>query len=303
MKKAGLVARVTGRTSNSKKIILDTDIGDDIDDAFALALALKSPELEIVGICIENTVDGREKIALRLIHIAGRDDIPVAKGLAVPGLKGKHPANQVPWSIDYDLTKPYKLNAVDFIISKAKESPGEITLVTIGPLTNVAAALRKEPAIKDMIKEIAMMGGPFYVEYGIRIKQKPGSDYNLWCDPEAAKSIFTSGIPITSVGLQVTTHLKLWKENRDKIKNANKPLTNALWKLYKLWVFEVPTLYDPLAIAVTIDKTFVDRSSVHVEVDDNGDTRVIEELSPNASVCTFVDKDRFINFFMNRILA
>ncbi|MEA3421563.1 MAG: nucleoside hydrolase, partial [Acidobacteriota bacterium] len=282
---------------------LDTDIGDDIDDAFALALALKSPELEIVGVCIENTVDEREKIALKLIHLQGRDDIPVSRGLGVPGLKGRLPANQASWSIDYDLTKPYKLNAVDFIISKVKQSPGEITLITIGPLTNVAAALRKEPEIKDMIKEIVMMGGPFYMSYGIKIEQRPGYDYNLKCDPEAAKYIFTSGIPITSVGLQVTAHLKLWKENRNKIKNANTPLTNALWELYKLWGSEVPTLHDPLAVAVSIDKTFTARTSVYVEVNDNGDTRVVEGLPSNADICMFVDKNRIIDFFMNRILS
>jgi len=164
-----------------KKVILDTDIGDDIDDAFALALAIRSPELEIVGVCIENAVDGRTKIALKLLHLEGRDDIPVAKGLRVPGLKGRPPANQASWSIDYDLTNPCNLNAVDFIVSKVKRSPGEITLITIGPLTNVAATLGKEPGIRNMIKEIIMMGGPFYVGYGIRVEQEPGCDYNLRC--------------------------------------------------------------------------------------------------------------------------
>jgi purine nucleosidase len=286
-----------------KKVILDTDIGDDIDDAFALALAIRSPELEIVGVCIENAVDGRTKIALKLLYLEDKDDIPVAKGVRVPGLEGNPPANQAVWSIGHNLTKPCHLNAVDFIIARVKESPGEITLITIGPLTNVAAALRKEPGIRNTIKEIIMMGGPFYVGYGIRIDQKPGSDYNLQCDPEAAKLVFSSGIPITSVGLQVTAHLKLWKENRNKIQNANTPLTNALWELYRLWGREVPTLYDPLAVAVTIDKTFVDRNSVHVKANDNGDTQVIEGLPPNADVCTFVDKSRFIEFFMNRLLS
>ena len=286
-----------------KKIILDTDIGDDIDDAFALALAVKSPELKVIGVCIENAIDGRTKIALKLLHLEGRDDIPVAKGLEVPGLIGKPQANQVSWSIDYDLTKPCKLNAVDFIISKVKESPGEITIISIGPLTNIAMALKKSPEIKGMINEIVVMGGPFYIGYGIKIEQKPGSDYNLGCDPKASKSIFTSGIPILSVGLQVTAHLKLWKENRDRIRNANTSLTNSLCELYHLWSGEVPTLYDPLAVAVTIDQTFVDKSSVHVEIGDNGDTWVLEGLIPNVDVCTFVDKNRFMDFFMNRILS
>ncbi len=285
------------------KVILDTDIGDDIDDVFALALAIKSPELEVVGVCIENAIDGREKIALKLLHLEGREDIPVAKGLRVPGLKGKPPANQAQWSSAYDLTKPFKLNAVDFIISETEKFPGEISIITIGPLTNVAAAIRKMPEIRKMIREIIMMGGPFYFGYGIKIEQRPGCDYNLRCDPDAAKYIFASGIPITSVGLQVTAHLKLWKENRDKIKNTETPLTRALWDLYNLWGREVPTLYDPLAVAVTIDKTFTDRNSVYVKVNDNGDTQVVEDLPPNASVCTFVDRDRFMDFFMNRILS
>ncbi len=272
-----------------KKVILDTDIGDDIDDAFALALAVKSPELKIIGVCIENAIDGRTKIALKLLHLKGRDDIPVAKGLEVPGLVGKPQANQVSWSIDYDLTKPCKLNTVDFIISKVKESPGEITIINIGPLTNIATALRKSPEIKGMIDEIVVMGGPFYIGYGIKIEQKPGSDYNLGCDPKASKLTFTSGIPILSVGLQVTAHLKLWKENGDRIRNANTSLTHALCELYHLWGGEIPTLYDPLAVAVTIDQTFVDKSSVHVEINDNGDTRVVEGLISNVDVCTFVD--------------
>jgi inosine-uridine nucleoside N-ribohydrolase len=284
-----------------RKVILNTDIGDDIDDAFALALALNSPELEIVGVTVENAVDGREKIALKLLHLAGKDDIPVAKGLAVPGLKGRSVACQVPWAIDYNLTKPCSQNAVDFICSKVKEFPGEITLITYGPLTNLAAAFRKAPEIKTQIKEIVMMGGSLYKGYSI--KTEPDVEWNIRCDPEAAKQVFNSRIPITMVGLDVTAHLKLWKADRERIRDAGTPLTKALWELYELWGGEVPTLYDPLAIAVAIDKAFVDRWPIHIEVDKNGYTKAIKGSLPNANVCVYVDKNRFMDFFMERILS
>jgi inosine-uridine nucleoside N-ribohydrolase len=293
--------KVKSEIKPKEKVILDTDIGDDIDDAFALVLAVNSPELEIVGVTIENAVDGREKIALKLLHLAGKDDIPVAKGLAVPGLKGRPVACQVPWATNYSLTKPCSQNAVNFICSKVKEFPGEITLVAYGPLTNLATTLRKAPGIRPHIKEIVMMGGSIFKGYSI--KTEPDAEWNIKCDPEAAKQIFNSGIPITMVGLDVTAHLKLWKADRERIRDAGTLLTRGLWELYELWGGEVPTLYDPLAIAVTIDKALVDRGPMHIEVDKNGYTKPVKSLPPNISVCVSVDERRFMSFFMERILS
>jgi inosine-uridine nucleoside N-ribohydrolase len=302
-----------------KKIILDTDIGHCMDDPFALVLAINSPELEIVGITIENSFYEGEKVALKLLHLAGRDEIPVAangpmtpgikKGLILPGLKPgakNRPPNgcYASWAIDYDETKVCKQNAVDFIISKVKESPGEIILLTIGPLTNIEMAFEKAPEIKSMVKEIIILAGSLYRGY---LKFEPEPEWNIECDPKAAKEVFSSGIPITLVGLEVTSDIKLWKENRDKIRDTNKPLTNALWELYMLWrgawKKDTITIFDPVAVAITVDKTFCHKERMGIEVDNEGYTRVKNDMLPNAAACVYLDKERFIDFFMHRILS
>jgi len=274
------------------KVILDTDIGGDIDDAFALVLAINSPELEVVGVCIENSIDGRGKIAQKILHLAHRDDIPVVEGLPVPGW-GREPPPQLRWATDYTETKPYLSGAVDFIINKVKEYPDEITLVCYGPLTNVAAALQKNPEVKNMVKEIVLMGG---------VVSSSSVEFNIESDPQAAKIVFDSSAPITMVGLDVTSRVKLQKQNIEKIRATHTPLTDALFSLYKLWAGLIPTLHDPLAVGVAIDETFVKTFPSHIDVDNKGRTKVVRNLSPNARVCLRVDEKRFIDFFMDRII-
>ena len=301
------------------KVIIDTDIGHCGDDSFALALALQSPELNIIGITIENAFKDGEKVALKLAHLAGRDDIPVvANGTFVPGVKEgivppglePRPNTEPPvgstgvWAKDYNTTKVNDESAVDFIISKVRESPGEIVLITLGPLTNIREAFVKAPDIKDDIKEIIMMAGSIYRGY---FTTYPVPEWNIECDIEAAREVFSSNVPITMVGLDATSDFKLRKEDSDRIRESHALLAEPLWELYSLrsiiWELDTITLHDVLAVMVAIDDTFVETRPMRLEIDDEGYTRVNGALPPNADVCLSADYYRCLDFVMDRILS
>ena len=138
------------------KVILDTDIGDDIDDAWALGLAMQSPALDLVGVTITHgNTPARAKVACKLLHVGGRDDVPVAVGRKT----GDEPEYQFTWAEDFTAKAPVTQPAADFIVETVRKQPGEITLVAVGPLENVADALRKDPGIAKLFKRVVLMSG------------------------------------------------------------------------------------------------------------------------------------------------
>src|SRR5262249_9707919 len=167
-------------------ILLDTDIGDDIDDALALALALASPEIDLCGV---TTVSGdahtRALIVCRLLHAVGRGDVPVASGAPdrpVPDFSG-----QMQYGLRPSFRKrPERDTAVEFLYKQLKARPGELTLVPVGPLTNVAELLRKHPDCKPWIKRIVLMGGG--VRVGYNLKPPPVPEWNIKSDVKAAQA-------------------------------------------------------------------------------------------------------------------
>lgn len=294
-----------------EKIIIDTDIGDDIDDALAIALALKSPEIDLKGITTvyKNTVL-RAKIASRLLKTMCRMDIPVVVGIGKP-LINDVDLNEVPcqYTNDMDIeTISYNGDAVDFIIDKVTTSNGEISIVPIGPLTNIAAVLIKKPEIKQMIKKIVLMGGSYY---------KYENEYNIGCDPEAARIVFESGIEIVGVGLDVTQKCILSQDDIEKIKNHGTSVSDLLHKLITLWNRENLRLHDPLAVAVSFDESFVKLEKSMVKIETKGEfsrgmtfnpspLNVIwdgRDIKSNIRVCSDVDSSRFVKLFMERILS
>lgn len=195
-----------------RKIIIDTDPG--IDDAMAIFLALASPELDVVGL---TTIMGNVEVdlattnALRLLEIAGRADIPVAEGAAKPiaadflgavgfvhGDDGQGNAFLPP-----PTSQPLDISAAEFIVQQAKACPGEITLVPIGPLTNIALALRLEPNLPKLVAGVVLMGGNAFCAGNA----SPAAEANIRNDPEAADVVFGAGWPITMVGLDVTNEV------------------------------------------------------------------------------------------------
>jgi purine nucleosidase len=279
-------------------IILDTDIGDDIDDALALALVLTSPELDLRGV---TTVAGdsftRALIVCRLLHGVGRSDVPVAAGTPpkeVPVYRG-----QMQYGLRPAFRKrPDKDLAVDFLYRQLKARPGELTLLAVGPLTNLAELVTKHPDCKPWIKRIVVMGGAIRVGYGN--KPPPEPEWNIKSDVKAAQVVFASGIPLVVAPLDATARLKLDPWQRPRVLGAGTPLANQLHALYQLWDKTEPILFDPAAVALCFSERHFTMEDLAVQVDDKGMTRTVK-AKPNARVATAVKRDEFLKWYVERV--
>jgi purine nucleosidase len=247
-------------------IIFDTDIGDDIDDALALALALQSPELDVrVITTVIDDVESRTRLAWKELGFYHRQDIALGTGASAPLLDRvrSFQAPQFKVLTDRD-TMPLKARrrAADLIAETLLGSPEKITLVPVGPLTNIALALKLEPRIKDKIERIVLMGGAF---------ERQVSEYNIRRDRVAAQIVFQSGVPITAVGLDVTMKCKLEGADLARLRAADNPASQFLVQLIELWQNgrpdQLPTLHDPLAVAVALQPSLVETQLGHVEVE------------------------------------
>jgi len=295
-----LATSLIGFAAGPEKIpvILDTDIGTDIDDAFALALIMNSPELELLGVTtVSGDTAARARIAAKMLWEAGGKwrQVPVVAG--VPGPKQE--INQAPWADGFVGPQILKESAVDFLRGKFHRYPGEITLIAIGELTNVAALLKADPLVAKKIKRIALMGGS--VECGYGPGSKPEAEWNIKSNPQAAQVVFTSGIPIIMAPLDVTAMLKLDAEGRRRIFSSHTPLTNDLADLYRLWKNETPTLFDPMAVAMLIDPGICQTKDLAIEVDSQGYTRVVEGRPANATVGLSTNPGKFFQFYFSRV--
>src|ERR1041385_7505540 len=179
-----------------EKVIIDTDIGDDIDDAFAVALALRSPELQILGVTTTfGDTEGRAKIVDRMLGEAGRQDIPVAEGASThaPNLIGQRGYGE-----SGKFVRSSHPSAVDFILDQIRKNPGEITLICIGPLMNVGAIIDKDPQTFRKLKRVVIMGGSvdrgYGDPYGPPTPAEP--EWNIKNDPHSAQKLFASGVPV-----------------------------------------------------------------------------------------------------------
>lgn len=285
-------------------IIIDTDIGDDIDDALAIAFALNSPELNLIGVTtVFGEVDIRTKLALKLLKTFGRDDIPVATGIGKPIAEKRrtHIPNQaVVLKENEKLPNPSRLSAVDLLLSIAMESKDELVLAPVGALTNIAVAILQEPKLIQKAK-IVLMGGVY---------ARQQAEYNIRCDPEAARIVFESGAKITMVGLDVTLKCRLNKTQVQHVKDRGTAVTSLLSDMISAWqggkdVY--PMLHDPLAVGVAFDRSLVKIEPKLISVETRGEftrgfTVARNSDHPNAEVCLDVEAERFVNLFMERIL-
>ncbi len=290
-----------------EKIIIDTDIGDDIDDAFAIVLAALSPEINLLGITTVFRNSGlRAKMAKALLDSYGIKDIPVFSGCDIPLLSDKSRDVFIPCQYDSKRMDQFNYDkgwGPDFIIETVQKNPGEITLVPIGPLTNIAFALRKQPEIIPKIKRIVLMGG--YVTEDV-------PEWNILCDPEAAKIVYMSGVPVYAVGLDVTMKCKLVQTDVEAFRNIGSKgstiLSGMLEDWYNHYRFECPVLHDPLTIGTLIDESFVlfEKAKVNVllEGKDRGKTVKInneETAVPDIYVATDTDANRYLSLFKKRL--
>jgi inosine-uridine nucleoside N-ribohydrolase len=279
-------------------VILDTDIGTDIDDAFALALIINSPELELLGVTtVAGDTQARARLAAKLLWEAGGAwrKVPVYAG--EPGKP--QPIDQARWAKGFTSPALHMSGAVDFMKTEINQRPGRITIITIGELTNVAAALKSDPSIAKKIKLIAMMGGSVARGYGP--DSKPEAEWNIKSNPKAAQTVFSSGVPLLVAPLDVTAMLQLDAAGRRRVFTHLTPPTNALTILYHLWGNETPTLFDPMAVAMLIDSSLCETKQLAIEVDTQGFTRVVEGKPANATVGMHTDPKKFFDFYLSRV--
>lgn len=277
-------------------ILLDTDIGSDIDDAFALALILESPELDLLGVTtVSGDTQARARLAAKMLWEIGRKEVPVAAG--EPGKPISSEQNR--WALGFTSKQLRSEKAVDFLMAEIAQRPGEITLVAIGPLTNVAALLSRYPRATKEIRQIALMGGS--IAHGYGRDQKPAAEYNIAADPAAAQIVFSSRVPILMVPLDVTAMLQLDDDGRHRVFGHMSPLTDALTQLYFLWNRETPTLFDPMAVAMTIRPSLCESQELAIEVDSKGFTRSVQGKPPNARVALRTDPKKFFEFYLSRV--
>lgn len=288
----------TGAASVRTPIILDTDIGTDIDDAFALALIINSPELELVGVTtVAGDTQARARLAAKMLWEAGGPwrSVPVYAG--EPGKP--QPIDQTRWANGFSSPSLHLSGAVEFMHAQIDRRPGQLSIVTIGELTNVAALLKSERAIGGKIKRIVLMGGS--VERGYAPNSKPEPEWNIKSNPAAAQTVFSSGVPILMAPLDVTAMLQLDAAGRRRIFTHLTPVTNALTVLYHLWGNETPTLFDPMAVAMIIEPGLCETQQLAIQVDDQGFTRAVRGKPANATVGMHTDPKKFFDLYQNRV--
>jgi purine nucleosidase len=285
------------------KIIIDTDVGDDIDDAFALDLALTSPELNILGISAAWGDTGlRARMLDRMMCETGHTGIPIQIG---PATKSRTAFSQSPWASEG--IAHHHGDAVSFLLEQINHYPGEITILAIGPLTNIGAALDRDPNTFRKLKRIVMMGGSIYRGYSdseSSTPHGPDAEYNIASDPVAAQKLFRSGVPIFLMPLD-STQLKFDEVKQASLASISTPMTDTLQVLIAEWSrtthHATPTLFDPVAAAYAIDPTSCPTTPLHLEVDERGYTRVTPG-TPNAQACLEPKEEVFFKLLLPRLL-
>ncbi|HMO56228.1 MAG TPA: nucleoside hydrolase [Roseiflexaceae bacterium] len=258
-------------------IIFDTDIGTDVDDCLALAFVLGSPEFNLLGVtCVYGDVLLRARMVRKLLQLRGRSDIPVYAGTSrtLLGLRSiyweGHEGEGLLTEEDAELA-PETEHAVDYLIRTVMERPGEIHLLAIGPLTNVALALVREPRLASALAGITIMGG---VARGIERLDLPVVEHNIICDPEAAQIVLGSGAPITLVPLDVTTCVSIRTADAARIRAGGTAYHAAVAEQverYPRFARQGSTfLHDPLAAAIMLRPELVTFQSLHVDVETSG---------------------------------
>ncbi|HEY0757296.1 MAG TPA: nucleoside hydrolase [Ktedonobacteraceae bacterium] len=307
------------------KIILDTDPG--IDDALALFLALASPEVQLEAV---TTVSGNVPVehttrnALALLELAGRADVPVARGCEYPLLVPLVHAAHVHGGnglggvlLPEPQLKPLAAHAVDVIIEKVLAAPGEITLVAIGPLSNLALAVRREPRLVQAVREVVIMGGALRVPGNIT----PAAEFNIFADPHAAHVVLHAGWPIRLVTLDTTTRTLLARSRVAQLATNGHAVTTLIRQLvdYYCDIFGGAQgltslqMHDPLCLAAAFRPDLLTWEEAYVDVELSSTLTLGETVgffarpgrplaqTPNVQASVDVDSESFLQLYLERI--
>jgi inosine-uridine nucleoside N-ribohydrolase len=303
-----------------RKVVWDMDPG--VDDALALILALKSPEVQVLGI---TTVAGNAPVeitsanARRVLECLDAGDIPVAVGAANPlnhplvhALSHHGPDGLGECGLPSPKLALHPAKAWDFIAPLVLDAPGEFILVATGPLTNVAYAFELYPELPGILAGLVLMGGAYSLTPYGKGNHTPFTEFNIWQDPEAAYIVFNSGADIFAVGLDVTMDPEacLNSQPLEQIKTRHTPAAHLAAQLleYEVEYHTYCRMHDPLALATLLDASLLDFTSARVEVVtgndwDRGVTRILSSSSSQLiHVASAVDGPRFLKLFLSRIL-
>lgn len=291
--------------AQKQKVILDCDLGDDIDDAYALALLLSSTDkFDILGIttCYGRTND-RAEMACKMLYETGNEKIPVAVGRNTSSTdeRANWYAEQFYWSKGFNKVKPIAQPAADFIIEQLHKYPNEIIVFSVGPVTNMSDILKKDPKVLGLAKRIVAMYGSFYIGYNGA--PTINAEWNVKVDIDASKRFVDCGANMLFAGLDVTTFVKWDKNHREMMLNRQSPLTNILTGLTTLWGYELtPTLFDAVAIGLVLYPEMFKTEKIFVSVDDKGFTRIDKTKPPNAEIAVGINTEAFQKQLMKVLL-
>jgi len=312
-------------SASPQLVILDTDIGDDIDDAFALALALRSPEIRLLAI---TTAYGDTDLRARLVNRFLTADCAEWTTAVIPGAPTNHQNvftqeayakgsgfgcthstgdlvtldNKMKELARWDNERKYD-DAAGFLLKEIADFPGEITLIAIGPLNNIEAAIKRDPDTFRKLKRVVMMGGSIYRGYGEHAP--PDAEWNISRDPAGLRALLASGVPVFMMPLD-STQIHLETKEREEIFAHGSPITDQLTLLYHQWNANAgghpitPTLFDPVAVTYAIHPDLCPATPIRLEVDDKGYTRPVEG-APNAQVCLKSDEKGFLDLLLGRL--
>jgi inosine-uridine nucleoside N-ribohydrolase len=302
-------------------VVFDTDICDDIDDTWAIAAMLQSPELDckLITTAVGNT-EAKAKVVAKFLEKAGRTNIPV--GVGVKQGSGSH--RQTAWAADYNLSSyPGRVckDGVQAIIDTIMSSPTRVTLIAVGPLPNIAEALKREPRIAEKADFIGMHGS-VYVGYG---KDKPDAEYNVKADVEAAKRVFTAPWQMTITPLDTCGLVVLDGDNYQKVLKRNSVVTTTLLENYRVWFKDglrdrkdlddpgrdrltdeklkssSTTLFDTVAIYLAINRDLVQMERLSIRITDDGFTRIEQDAKNVDCAVKWKSLDGYESWLVHRL--
>jgi inosine-uridine nucleoside N-ribohydrolase len=292
---SGARAAAASETMRPQPVIIDTDIGDDIDDAFALAVALADPRLKVIGITTAwGDTRTRTLLVRRLLATLGRLDVVVAQGPATPNAV---PFTQRQWALGATDTSPAP-DAIDFIRAQVRERPGTITLIALAPLSNIQALQERYPDALHGLKQIVLMGGSIYAGYnqgGSIPVTKPSAEYNVASAPQALADVLASGVAVKLFPLD-STQVKFDEVRRDRLFAYGSPASDALtllyhqWRVLNGWGQITPTLFDVVPVAWMLQPALCPLTPLRITVDNQGYTRPTSG-PPNVAACLSVDEN------------
>jgi purine nucleosidase len=303
------------------RIIIDTDPG--IDDALAFLLALASPEIKLEALTTTQgnvTLEKATLNALSVLELARASDIPVVSGSVLPLVQPLRASAQVHGEsgignskLPEPMTRPLPGHAVDYLIQRVLAEPKEISIFPIGPLTNIAMAIRKEPGFAKAVKELVIMGGAI-LEPG---NMTPLAEFNIYVDPHAAHIVFHSGIPITLIPLDVTHKCLLKQPHIERLLKIDSPISRFIHEAVEVYLeasfalgYEGSALHDPLTLATVIAPELLTLEEYYVDVDISGgvsmgktfaDIKNVTRKPVNMKVAMSVRGEDFIELFLQRM--